>query len=68
MARSRLSSLVRHAEPKQRKARCYPINKSTPARELVTPSGDNSGRRGRVAGWLFVEVVKFIQTAFPWAS
>jgi hypothetical protein len=31
MARSRLSSLVRHAEPKQRKARCYPINRSMPA-------------------------------------
>jgi hypothetical protein len=37
MARSRLSSLVRHAEPKRRKARCYPINKSMPAREFVTP-------------------------------
>jgi hypothetical protein len=37
MARNRLSSLVPHAEPKQCKAGCYPINKSTPARELVTP-------------------------------
>lgn len=68
MARSRLSSLVRHAEQKQRKARCYPINKSTQARELVTPSGDNSGHRVRLTGWLFVEVVNSIQTALPWGS
>jgi len=29
---------------------------------------DNSGRRGRITGRLFVEVVNFIQTAVPWAS
>jgi hypothetical protein len=39
MARSRLSSLVPHAEPKRCKAGCYPINKSRPAGELVTPGG-----------------------------
>jgi len=31
MARSRLSSFARHAEPKQPKAKRYPINRSTPA-------------------------------------
>jgi hypothetical protein len=27
-----------------------------------------SGRRGRITGRFFVEVVNFIQTAFPWES
>jgi hypothetical protein len=68
MARSRLSSLVRHAEPKQRKARCYPISKSMPAREFVTSDVTIQIGAGRITGRTFVEVVNFIQTAFPWES